>query len=228
MFWIVVISFSVLIGVALAVYAMPSDATKSSRRKERRPEPAPQENPKDKEWQAIAQRWEKHNLGLQGDIEKIKMEQKKVLQEVEGQKALNQELVEKLALEKGWREKEQGNLDKAKAHEKGLKEQIFRTEGDLEREHTARLRAERDHQELKVKYEALLEEKRLLSTKAMSLETTVGQLAKEAKDLKRSNEELGRKREDIQWVAKSEFEEVKKLLLAKEQEIVRLKNAPAH
>ncbi len=228
MFWIVVISFAVLIGVALAVYAMPSDSTKASRRRERRPGPVPQENPKDKEWQAIAQRWEKHNLGLQGDIEKMKMEQKKLLQDMEGQKARNQELVEKLALEKGWREKEQGNLDKAKAHERHLKEQIFRTEGDLEKEHTTRLRAERDHQELKVKYEALLEEKRLLSTKAMSLETTLEHLSKEARELKRSNESLSRKREDIQWVAKSEFEEVKKLLLVKEQEIVRLKNAPAH
>ncbi len=226
MFWIVVISFAVLVGVALAVYAMPPDI-RASRKKERRPEPLPQENPKDKEWQAIAQRWEKHNIGLQGDIEKMKTEHKKVLQDMDGQKTRNQELVEKLALEKGWREKEQGNLDKAKAHEKDLKEQIFRTEGDLEKEHTARIRAERDHQELKIKTDALLEEKRLLSTKAMSLETTVGQLAKEVKDLKRSNEELGRKREDIQWVAKSEFEEVKKLLLAKEQEIVRLKNAPA-
>jgi len=225
MFWIVVISFAVLVGVALAVYAMPPD--RASRKKERRPEP-PQETPKDKEWQAIAQRWEKHNLGLQGDVEKMKMEQKKVLQEVEGQKARNQELVEKLALEKGWREKEQGNLDKAKAHEKDLKEQMLRTEGDLEKEHTARMRAERDHQELKVKYEALLEEKRLLSTKAMSLETTVDHLSKETKELKRDNENLSRKREDIQWVAKSEFEEVKKLLLAKEQEIARLKNAPPH
>jgi hypothetical protein len=226
MFWIVVISFAVLVGVALAVYAMPPDI-RASRKKERRPEPLPQENPKDKEWQAIAQRWEKHNIGLQGDIEKMKTEHKKALQDMDGQKTRNQELVEKLALEKGWREKEQGNLDKAKAHEKDLKEQIFRTEGDLEKEHTARMRAERDHQELKVKYEALMEEKRLLSTKAMSLETTVQQLSKETKDLKRDNENLSRKREDIQWVAKSEFEEVKKLLLAKEQEIVRLKNAPA-
>ena len=177
MFWIVVISFAVLIGVALAVYAIPPDPTKASRRRERRLEPVSQENPKDKEWQAIAQRWEKHNLGLQADLEKMKTEQKKVLQDVDGQKARNQELVEKLALEKGWREKEQGNLDKAKAHEKGLKEQIFRTEGDLEKEHTARMRVERDHQELKVKYEALLEEKRLLSTKAMRLETTVRQLS---------------------------------------------------
>ncbi|MBI3314844.1 MAG: hypothetical protein HYZ86_02725 [Candidatus Omnitrophica bacterium] len=224
MFWIVAISFAVLVGVVLAIYAIPLD-TRASRKKERRPGPL-QENPKDKEWQAIAQRWEKHNLGLQGDIEKVKMEQKKALQDMEGQKARNQELIEKLALEKGWREKEQGNLDKAKAHERRLKEQIFRTEGDLEKEHTARLHAERDHQELKVKTEALLEEKRLLSTKAMSLETTVEHLSKEIKDLKRSNENLSRKREDIQWVAKSEFEEVKKLLLAKEQEISRLKNAP--
>ena len=223
MFWVIIVSFAVLIGVALAIYSMPSDNSKTARRKEKRQEAAVQEKPKDKEWQTIAQRWEKHNIALQADIEKMKMEQKKVLRDVDAAKTQNKELVDKLALEKSWREKEQVNLDKTKAHEKDLKEQIIRTERDLEKEHTGRLRAERDQQELKIKFDALMEEKRLLSVKAMSLETAVGQLSKEVKDLKMANEELGRKREDIQWVAKSEFEEVKKLLLAKEQELARLK-----
>ena len=221
MFLVIMISFAVLAGVVIALYSLPPE--KISKKKEKRHEPAVQEKPVNREWEAIAQRWEKHNIALQADLEKARMEQKRVLQEVEAQKGQNKELVEKLALEKGWREKEQVNLDKVKVHEKDMKEQIFRTEGDLEKEHTGRLRAERDQQELKIKYDALLEEKRLLSIKAMSLETTLTQLSKEAKDLKRANEELGRKREDIQWVAKSEFEEVKKLLAEKEQEIARLK-----
>ena len=223
MFWVIIISFTVLIGVALAIYAMPPDNSKAARRKEKRQEITVQEKPKDKEWQAIAQRWEKHNIALQADIEKMKMEQKKILHDADAEKARNKELVDKLALEKSWREKEQVNLDKAKAHEKDLKGQIIRTESDLEKEHTGRLRAERDHQDLKIKFDALTEEKRALSTKAMSLETTVAQLSREVKELKKANEELGRKREDIQWVAKSEFEEVKKLLLAKEEEFARLK-----
>ena len=223
MFWIIVVSFAVLVGVAMAIYSMPPDNSKAARRKEKRLEAVIQEKPRDKDWEVIAQRWEKHNIALQADLAKMQMEQKKVLQDVDAEKARNKELLDKLALEKSWREKEQVNLDKAKAHEKDFKMQIIRTENDLEKEHTGRLRAERDHQELKIKYDALLEEKRLLSVKAMSLETTVGQLSREVKDLKKSNEELSRKREDIQWVAKSEFEELKKLLTAKEEEFARLK-----
>ena len=209
MFLVIIVSFAVLIGVALAIYSMPPDHSKAARRKEKRQESAVQEKPQDKEWQAIAQRWEKHNIALQADIAKMKMEQKKILQDVDAERGRNREFVDKLALEKGWREKEQANLDKTRAHEKDLKGQIIRAENDLEKEHTGRLRAERDHQELKIKFDALTEEKRLLSTSAMSLKTTVEQLSGEIKDLKRANESLSRKREDIQWVAKSEFEELR-------------------
>ena len=117
MFWIIAISFAVLVGVVLAIYSMPPDNSKAARRKEKRLEAVSQEKPKDKEWQAIAQRWEKHNIALQADLEKMKMEQKKVLHEVDAEKARNKELLDKLALEKSWREKEQANLDKIKAPE---------------------------------------------------------------------------------------------------------------
>ncbi len=222
MLFVVIISFAVLVGVGLAIYAMPPEA--KSKKKEKRPEPAAPVKPKDKEWESIAHRWEKQNLSLQAEINSMKMAQKDLHEEISAEKAKAKEFVEKLTLEQGWRQKEQANQDKLKTHERDLKEQVGRTESDLEKEHATRLRAERDHQEVKVKYDALVEEKRQLSTKAMSMETTVTALSKEIRDLKRVNDELGRKREDIQWVAKSEFEEIKKLLLAKEQEIVRLRN----
>ena len=79
MFWVIIVSFAVLIAVALAIYSMPPDHSKAARRKEKRQESAVQEKPKDKEWQAIAQRWEKHNIALQADIAKMKMEQKGIL-----------------------------------------------------------------------------------------------------------------------------------------------------
>ena len=45
----------------------------------------------------------------------------------------------------------------------------------------------------------------------------------EIRELKSENSQLKEKREDIQWVAKSEFDDLKKAFAAKEQELARLK-----
>ena len=52
------------------------------------------------------------------------------------------------------------------------------------------------------------------------------QINKELKELRRTNGELKQKREDIQWVAKSEFDQLKKVFVAQEQELARLKQKP--
>jgi len=212
MFWIIIASFAVLVAVAIMIYMMPAESAKSRKKKERAHPPADvvKPAPADKDWKVIAQRWEKNNNALLADMEKMKLQEKKHLKDLEESKARHKEALDKLALEKGWREKEQVNLDKAKHHEKDLKEQVTRTEKDLEREHSERLRLERELQELKVKHEAASEEKRAAATKAMSLETTVNQMSAELKELRRENGELKKKREDIQWVAKSEFDDLRK------------------
>ena len=194
---------------------------KKEKKLEFTPDPAAVDTSKD--WKSIAERWEKHNQSLQGEIEKMKMDQKKAQQLADESKSEAREVVEKLALEKSWREKEQETFEKFKLHEKDLKDQIFRTESDLEKEHSNRLRLERELQDIKIKYEQILEEKRLLSIKAGSQQTTLESNAKEIRELKFENSKLQEKREDIQWVAKSEFDELKKVFAAQEQELTRLK-----
>ena len=230
MFLIIIMSFVVLMALAIMIYMLPSDpVVKAKRKKEKErksvlaPDPAAIDTSKD--WKAIAERWEKHNQSLQGEIEKLKMDQKRAQQLVDERKAEAKDLVEKLALEKSWREKEQETLEKLRLHEKDLKDQIFRTESDLEKEHSNRLRLERELQDIKIKYEQILEEKRQLSIKASSQQTTLESNARELRDLKYENSQLKEKREDIQWVAKSEFDELKRSFAAKEQELSRLKQS---
>lgn len=213
MFWLIIVSLIVLIAVAVMIYTLPADAPGRSRKKKQRLEAAMEAakpvSP-EKDWKTIAERWEKNNAALLGDIEKIKVRERDVLKNLEESRAQHREALDKLTLEKGWREKEQGNLEKARQHEKALKDQILRTEKDLEQQHSERLRLEREFQDLKIKHESLMEEKRAASTKALSLESTVTQLNGELKDLRRENNELKKKREDIQWVAKTEFDELQK------------------
>jgi hypothetical protein len=228
MFWIIVMSFVVLMALAIVIYMLPSDPVVKAKRKkekEKRPvlTPDPETIDKSKDWKSIAERWEKHNQSLQGEIEKMKMDQKRAQQLVDERKAEAKELVEKLALEKSWREKEQETLEKFKHHEKDLKDQIYRTEGDLEKEHSHRLRLERELQDLKIKHEQFTEEKRQLSIKASSQQTTLESNVREIRELKAENSQLKEKREDIQWVTKGEFDELKKAFAAKEKELAKLK-----
>jgi hypothetical protein len=228
MFWIIIVSFAALLALAIMIYMLPSDPVarpKKKKDKEKKPVLVPDSAAIDtsKDWKSIAERWEKHNQSLQGEIEKMKMDQKRALALADEKKSEAKDLVEKLALEKSWREKEQETLEKFKVHEKGLKDQIFRTEGDLEKEHSNRLRLERELQEIKIKYEQILEEKRQLSIKASSQQTTLEANAREIRELKSESAQLKEKREDIQWVAKSEFDDLKKAFAAKEQELARMK-----
>ncbi|MBF0570752.1 MAG: hypothetical protein HQL12_02650 [Candidatus Omnitrophica bacterium] len=226
MFWIIVFSFAVLMALAIVIYMLPSDpVVKAKKKKEKRALLATDALAVDtsKDWKSIAERWEKHNQSLLGEIEKMKADQKKFQQIIDERKLEEKDLVEKLALEKSWREKEQGTLEKFKHHEKDLKDQIYRTEGDLEKEHSNRLRLERELQEIKIKHEQIIEEKRQLSVKSGSQQATLESNAKEIRELKSENARLKEKREDVQWVTKGEFDELKKAFAAKEQELTRLK-----
>ena len=224
MFWIIIISFVVLVTLAIVIYTMPAESVSKPKKKskEQRPELIPDPvvaGDKTKDWKSIAERWERQNNALLGDVEKLKMQQKNLDKELEAHKAQHKEVVEKLSQEKSWREKEQVNLDKAKTLEKDLKDQIYRTENDLEKEHSKAIRLEQQLGEIKIKHDSLQEEKRALSTKAMSLETTLEQANKELAQLRKQNAELSRKKEDVQWVAKSQFDELKKQLEQKKQDV---------
>jgi len=226
MFWIIIFSFVVLMGLAIAIYLLPEQTAKAKKKKEKKAMlMAAAVVDTSKDWKAIAERWEKHNQSLQGAIEKMNMDQKNVQLQIDGHKAQIKDMGEKLALEKSWREKEQMSLEKLKAHEKDFQSQISRTESELEKEHSHRMRLEREYQELKIKHDQIVEEKRQLSVKAASQQTTLEAATQEIKALKSDNTQLKEKRADIQWVAKSEFDQLKQLLQAKEKDLARLKES---
>jgi len=222
----IIIAFAFLMGLAIVIYMLPSDpVAKAKKKKEKKlaAAPEPVDIDKTKDWRSIAERWEKHNQSLLGEIEKMKMDQRRAGQVADDAKAELKDLVEKLSLEKSWREKEQETIEKYKNHEKGFKDQIYRTEADLEKEHSNRLRLERDLQDLKIKYDQVIEEKRQLSIKASSQISTLEANVREIRELKYENSQLKEKREDVQWVTKSEFDELKKSFTAKEKELAQLK-----
>lgn len=205
MTWIIVAIVAVLFFIAYMIYKLPTDSVHRKRRKEKKVIAAATPAD-DKDWKEIATRWEKKNNALLGDLEKSLGVEKRLLKDIEAGKQHVKELLDKMALEKGWREKSEGNLEKEKMHEKSLKDQIMQTEKELEREHAMRMQYERDMQEMRIKMEALTEEKRQATVNAASLTTTVNQLRLDVKELTRHNETLKQKKDDVQWVAKSEYD----------------------
>ncbi len=205
MLWMIGAIVAVLLLIAFMIYKLPADQA-AKRKKEKKV--ALPTDPDAKDWKEIAIRWEKKNNALLGDVEKMAMNEKKLLKDIEAQKEHVSAMIDKMALEKSWREKEQGGLEKARHHEKELREQIMRTEKDLEKEHSLRLQFERELQELRIKFDQTQEEKRQATVNASSLSTTVKQLQSQVKDLTKVNEELKQRREDVQWVAKSEYDEL--------------------
>lgn len=212
----------VVLFIAYMIYKLPADPVMRQRKKDKKSTAIAPSAP-EKDWKEIAVRWEKRNNALMGDVEKLSMTEKKLLKEIEGQKEQLKEMMDKMALEKSWREKEQGNLEKAKHHEKDLKDQIIQTEKDLEREHSGRLSNERELQEIKIKFESVQEEKRQATVNASSLSATVKQLQLQVKELTRTNEELKQKREDVQWIAKSEHDDLLRKYQSLTQEYNKIK-----
>lgn len=158
MFWIIIVSFAVLLVLCIVIYLMPSETKPKKKEKKVHLAADPLEVDKSKDWKTIAERWEKQNHGFAADIEKSKMDQRKLQQEIDHQKTENKTLVEKLSQEKSWREKEQLDVERTKKREITLKEEIRKAEADLQNEHSSRLKYERDLQELKIKHDAIAEE----------------------------------------------------------------------
>ena len=177
-----------------------------------------------KDWKAIAERWEKHNQSLQGEIEKMKMDQKNVQQQIDEHKAEIKDMAEKLALEKSWREKEQATIEKFKHHEKDLKTKFTVRKASWKKNIPTVCAWSVNSRSLRSNTIKSSRKKGSCPSRPAASKLHLSPI-RELKELKSENTQLKEKRADIQWVAKSEFDELKKVLQAKEQDLARLKES---
>jgi chromosome segregation ATPase len=215
--WIGVAGFVILMTFAIIIYQLPAD--KMPKRKKAPPPPPPV---KEKDWEGIAKRWEKNNTLLLNDIESLKKERKSFFEKLEDSQKVIREQNEQLSREKAWREKETQVMNKVKNIDHELKDEIKKVEKTLDEEHSLRLRLERDLQEFKIKASKLSDSERALTTKLMATEKELESATKELRQLKQTNTELKKQKEDIQWVAKSDYDELAMKLKKVESELGRL------
>ena len=215
--WIGVAGFVILMSFAIVIYRIPAD-----RLLKRKKAPPPLPPVKEKDWEGIAKRWEKNNTFLMNDIEALKKDRKSFIDKLEDSQKIIREQAEQLSREKAWREKETQVMTKVKNVDHELKDEIKRSQNALNDEHSLRLRLERDLQEFKIKAGALSEIERSLTIKVMTLEKELELTTKEVRQLKNTNTELKKLKEDIQWVAKSDYDELAMKHKKVESELGRL------
>ncbi len=214
--WIGVAGFVILMSFAIFIYQLPPE--KMPKRKVKPPPPPV----KEKDWESIAKRGEKNLNLLLNDIDALKKERKSFMEKISDGEKVIREQEEQLAREKAWREKETLLMNKVKNVDHELKDDIKKLEKTLDEEHSLRLRLERDLQEFKIKAGKLTDQERSLTVKIMTLEKELEVANKELRELKRTNTDLKKQKEDIQWVAKSDYDEIAMKLKKVESELARL------
>jgi chromosome segregation ATPase len=213
--WIAIIGFVLLMGLALFIYHLPAE--KFKRKRAVVPPPV-----KEKDWEAIAKRWEKTNSVLTNEVESLKKERRSFIEQLEDDKKIVQEQLEQLAREKAWREKETQVVEKVKNVDHELKEELRRTQNMLNEEHSQNLKTDIELQETRIALSKFKEEARALTVKVMALEKEYEGANKELRELRRANSELKKQKEDIQWIAKSDYDEAVMKLKKVESELARL------
>ncbi|MBP6342499.1 MAG: hypothetical protein KA403_01025 [Candidatus Omnitrophica bacterium] len=213
--WIAIIGFVCLMGLTIFIYNLPA-----SRLKRKRVTPPPPV--KDKDWEEISKRWEKNNSLLVNEIESLKKERKTFLEQIEDGKKLVQEQIEQLAREKAWREKEGQMVEKVKHADHDLKEELRKTQNILNEGHSVKLRLEIEIQENKITIAKFKEEVRSLIAKQLAWEKESEANKKELRELKFTNAELKKQKDDIQWVTKTDYDLVMRRCRQLEGEMSRM------
>ena len=204
-------SIILIVGIALAIlgvllvlaWQIP-EAIQQSKKKRQRVPPAPP--PKD--WQGIAERFEKRVKIMEAEAQTFQGQLRDKDRRVEELNASVAGIKKQFDQEKSWREKEEAELQKEKKQERSLQEDLAKTREALNAESTERIKMEYELKDLRRLKEELSGTGRGLSSRVMDLERQLESVLKELKQLREENVVLKRKREDTEWVAKSDYRQV--------------------
>ena len=217
------IGIFILAALAIIYFFFP-DQPVSFRKRKKEPRPVPADN---KNWEEANRKLEKHIFSLRGEIEKLKLSERNLSRDVAVEKEKNTRLQEKLFQEKKWLDKEKDSMEKSAGELKSLKENLIKVQNDQEKEHSLNLKYEREIKDLKKGLEDLEKERRDTAAKLMQAESELTVYKKELAEQKRLNQELKKETNEVQWIARSEYEKIEKLLKEKEKELQNIKRLPS-
>lgn len=131
-------------------------------------------------------------------------------------------LQEKLSQERQWHEKEQSGIDKKGKEFQKLKAELINVQEVYSKAHSANLRFEHQLKELRGQADSLNERRRAVEGENVQLTAKAKNDKQEIARLKSENIQLAKKSEDVNWIVKTEYQRVEKLLKEKEKELDRV------
>jgi len=103
---------------------------------------------------------------------------------------------------------------------------LLKVQENNSKEHSANIRLEHERKESKQQLDSLNEQRRSIEAEKGQMAAKIENNRNEIVQLKKENAVLSKKEEDVNWITKSEYERVAKLLKEKEKELDRIKRAP--
>lgn len=195
----------------------------SSKQKRHQKIKKPLKEKEQREWKDAALRLETHITALRQENIDWQKKVKILERETDIYKQKIEELKEKLDRERGWKEKEAGDLDKKGKRINHLEEELARLEKRGEGEHIELITLRRENAELRQVAEADAQQVKALNSQMEKIQAQSDSFRKEILDLRAENKKLSQRHEDVQWIAKSIHLKVKEDLRKKTEEVEGLK-----
>ncbi len=219
------VEFLVIIGIIfislllVIVFIMPSE-TKNKRKKKKSQAEEPSVPQRD--WEQKALRLEGHVQSLRDQIFAYQKKDKANAKKMMVEQVKVKKFQEKLSQERQWHIKEQNSIDKRGKELQQLKGELANVQENFSKAHSMNLQLGHQLKDLEQQNSSLNEQRRSVEGENAQLKTRSDDHRREIAHLKKENMQLSRKKEDLQWVAKSEYERVVNLLKEKEKAMDRI------
>jgi chromosome segregation ATPase len=200
---IILVVFVVLLWILIEVVLLPNSEKKKKKIKKVEQEQLP--NILQSQWEEKISKFE-HRLKVQHD--KILQFEQKELQwqkDIVIEKAKTEKFHEKLLKEREWHEKENSMADKSTKELDRLKAELKKEQDQFSKEHLTMLRLNQDYTELRKSHDQVTEEKRLIELELRQFKTKYDDNRQEIAQLKKEVAILSQKKQDEEWVAKSDY-----------------------
>ena len=210
-----IIFISILLAV---VFLIPGEKKRKKKKGRVQEQPVVDE----KDWEQKVSRLEKHIHSLRDQILDLQKGEKETEKQLMVERVKVKKFQEKLSQERQWHEKEQGSIDKKGRDFQELKVELIDIQESYSKAHSANLRFEHQVKELQDQLDLLNERRRAIEEENTQLTAKIKNDQQKIAQLKKENIQLKKKKEDVNWIAQTEYQRVEKLLKEKEKELERV------
>ena len=210
-----IIFISILLAV---VFLIPGEKKRKKKKGKVQEQPVVDE----KDWEQKISRLEKHIHSLRDQILDLQKGEKETEKQLMVERVKVNKFQEKLSQERQWHEKEQGSIDKKGRDFQELKVELIDIQESYSKAHSANLRFEHQVKELQDQLDLLNERRRAIEEENTQLTAKIKNDQQKMAQLKKENIQLKKKKEDVNWIAQTEYQRVEKLLKEKEKELDRV------